>query len=350
MDKSGSRIVAVMLCFSLFLGALIGAELGESVVGGLDTAFAAVNGEPSFAPAPIFEPREVTETAETEASQVSESSVSSTASSKKTKEKKLGKIISQFFTPYNANTEYNNVYVNNQSGEKISIKKLLKEGQSPKVEKNESEPQVLIVHTHATENYMAEEKDYYTEADLERTKEENKSVVGVGEKVAEVLKKGGVGVIHDKTLHDDPSYSGSYSRSAVTVEEYLKKYDSIKVVIDIHRDAVASGDDLVKPVTEIEGKKAAQVMICVGSATGSIVEYPKWRQNLAFGVKLQQTLEVLYPGLARALYLAYERSWNQELSTGSIIIEFGTNANTFEEAAYSGELVGEALLTTFNNS
>ena len=265
-----------------------------------------------------------------------------------TKEKKLGKTIPQFLTPYKANTAYNNIYVNNQSGEKINIKKLIA-GYSSGVEIKSKEPQVLIMHTHATENYVRHEGDYYTKSDTERTSNEQYSVLGVGEKLKEVLESGEISVIHDKTLHDSPSYSGSYNRSAVTVQNYLKKYPSIKVVLDVHRDAIGDGKDLVKPVKEINGKNAAQVMICVGSETGIVDNFPNWRENLKLGLKLQQTMEVMYPGLARALYLSYEHTYNQNLSSGSIIIEFGTNGNSFKEAKYSAELVGKSLVTLFKN-
>ena len=268
--------------------------------------------------------------------------------SENTKEKKLGKVMSQFLSPYNANTSYNNIYVNNQSGKKINIKKLTADFKTG-VELKNARPQVLIMHTHGTENYVKHKGDYYTQSDLVRTSNETQNVIGVGNRLAEVLEKGGVTVLHDKTLHDSPSYSGSYNRAAVTVQNYLKKYPSIKVVLDVHRDAIGSGDDLVKPVTEINGKQAAQVMICVGSETGSIDYFPKWQENLKLGLKLQQTMEVMYPGLARALYLSYEHSYNQDLHKGSIIIEFGTNGNNFEEAEYSATLVGNSLVTLFKN-
>ncbi len=263
-------------------------------------------------------------------------------------EKKQGNIVSQYLSPYNANTSYNNIYVNNQSGEKINIKKLIA-GYSSGVEIKSKEPQVLIMHTHATENYVRHDGDYYFKSDLERTSNEKYSVIGVGEKLKETLENGGISVLHDKTLHDSPSYSGSYNRSAVTVQKYLEKYPSIKVVLDVHRDAFGGEKDLVKPVKEINGKNAAQVMICVGSETGIVDNFPNWRENLKLGLKLQQTMEVMYPGLARALYLSYEHTYNQNLSSGSIIIEFGTNGNNFSEAKYSAELVGKSLVTLFKN-
>lgn len=271
------------------------------------------------------------------------------AQEKSTKnEKKQGKIVSQFLSPYNANTSYNNIYVNNQSGEKINIKKLIS-GYSSDVEIKAKEPQVLIMHTHATENYVRHDGDYYFKSDLQRTSNEKYSVLGVGEKLKETLENGGISVLHDKTLHDSPSYSGSYNRSAVTVQNYLKKYPSIKVVLDVHRDAFGGEKDLIKPVKEVNGKSAAQVMICVGSETGIVDDFPNWRENLKLGLKLQQTMEVMYPGLARALYLSYEHTYNQNLFEGSIIIEFGTNANSFSEAKYSAELVGKALVALFKN-
>ena len=258
--------------------------------------------------------------------------------------KKLGKIIPQFFSPYDtANLHSGKIYVNNRTGIKVDLKKL-RSGFNLKLQEI-SEPQVLIVHTHATENYASRDT-YYTKSDMARTGDESRNVIGVGNEVERVLSKAGIGVIHDKTLHDSPSYSGSYNRSYNTVEKYLKKHPTIKVVLDIHRDAIGEGDDLIKPVVEIKGKKAAQVMVCVGSNTGSVDYFPNWEKNLSFGLALQQNLETLYPGLARALYLAYDRCWNQNLSTGSIIIEFGTNGNTFAEAKHSATLVGNALVAT----
>lgn len=279
-----------------------------------------------------------------EASSTVKKEESSKSTDSKKSGKKIGKIYSQFFSPYTANTAYNNVYLNNQSGVKIDIKKMISTYISPINAKSEK-PQVLIYHTHASENYMTDNSDYYTASDLNRTSNQKKNVIGVGNKIEELLKKGGISVLHDKTLHDNPSYNGSYYRSAVTVEKYLKKYPSIKVVLDIHRDAIGDKDDLVKPVIKVNGKSAAQVMICVGSNTGSVDYYPNWKENLKFGLKLQQTIEVLYPGLARALFLAQDRCYNQNLSKGSLIIEFGTNANTFSEAEYSASLVSKALIS-----
>ena len=264
-----------------------------------------------------------------------------------TDEKVVGKIIEKFITPYTANTSYNNIYLKNSTGLNIDIKELLSSPIGFNVEKN-SDPQVLIMHTHTTESFMLEERDYYTNSDASRRTDPNFNNVRLGQIVCQKLNAAGINTIHDTTTHDYPEYNGSYSRAEKTIKSYLQKYPSIKIVIDMHRDAITSGDsDKVKPVTEINGKKAAQIMLVLGSESGSVTNFPKWKENLKLGVRLQQTLEVKYPTLARSLYFC-SRRYNENLTTGSMIIEMGTDANTIDEVSYSAELLAEALCELLN--
>lgn len=259
----------------------------------------------------------------------------------------VGKIYEQTISPYGAKLSYNNVYIKNTSGATVNIAEELAKGSNIKIKKN-NEPQVLIIHTHATESFMDEERNFYTASDKSRTTDNNKNITHIGEIIAKKLNEAGIVTLQDKTWHDHPSYNGSYSRSAETVKEYLKKYPSIKVVIDLHRDSVAlAGNDRAKPTTEINGKKAAQIMLCMGSETGTVTGHPKWRENLRFAIKYQQTIEALYPGLARALLLRSSK-YNQNLSTGSILLEIGTESNTLKEAEYSAELAADALINLLN--
>ena len=55
----------------------------------------------------------------------------------------------------------------------------------------------------------------------------------------------------------------------------------------------------------------------------------------------------MFPGLTRPVLFDY-RYYNQDLTTGSLLIEMGGHANTLEEAKYSGKLVGQALAALFN--
>lgn len=259
----------------------------------------------------------------------------------------VGSIIDKLFSPNSANTSYNNIFINNKTGVDIDIASELAAGFNLKLNEADS-PQVLIYHTHTTESYMMEDRDYYTDTDQARSTDLTQSVVAVGNVLAQKIEDAGFKVIHDTTVHDYPEYNGSYTRSAETINKYLKENPSVKIIIDLHRDSISSGDkDKVAPTIEINGKKAAQVMLVMGSETGSIKNYPNWKENLHLAMRLQQTMEVMYPSLARSMQLSSGK-FNQNLSSGAMLIEIGTEANTLEEAMYSGELVGTALGSLFN--
>ena len=109
-------------------------------------------------------------------------------------------------------------------------------------ELNDSEPQVLIMHTHETESYEPYTRDFYDSSFTSRTTDDSMNMAAVGDKIAEQLEGAGIGVIHDVTKHDYPSYNGSYDRSRVTALDILAENPSIKVVLDIHRDAIERAD------------------------------------------------------------------------------------------------------------
>jgi len=204
-----------------------------------------------------------------------------------------------------------------------------------------SGPQVLIYHTHGSEAYTQSGANTYEASDSFRTLDKNQNLIRIGSEVASVLNSAGVNTIHSTTLHDSPSYSGAYSRSLAETEDILSKYPSIKVMLDLHRDADSSSDGL-RVCTEIGGKTAAQLEIIVGTDGGGLY-HPNWQKNLLFAVKLHQLLESLYPGLMRPISLRDSR-YNQQLTEGSILIEMGGNGNTIEEALISARILAEALV------
>lgn len=260
-----------------------------------------------------------------------------------TKGKVLGKITEKDLSNSGANTSFQNIYFNNATGTNININQLLNSNINFRVEKNAG-PQVLIYHTHATECYMDKKADYYTDKDKTRTTDKSKNMVAVGEVLANEIEKSGFSVVHDKTLHDYPSYSGSYNNSANTINKTLKKYPSIKIIIDLHRDSIGTKTEKTATTKLINGKSAAQVMLVMGSNTGFIDNHPNWKENLKLATRLQQTFNNKYPGLSRALLLR-SSLYNQNLSKGAMLIEIGTEANTLSEAKYSATLVGKSIVS-----
>ena len=202
-------------------------------------------------------------------------------------------------------------------------------------------PQVLIMHTHTTECFEPCERDAYDSSFNYRTTDSAMNMCRVGDAIAEQLEAAGIGVIHDTTIHDYPSYNGSYERSRKTVTAQLKAHPSIKVVLDIHRDAIGGNGVIQQPTVRIGGKKAAQVMIISGCDDGTM-GMPDCMKNFRFAALLQQQMESDYPGLTRPILFDY-RKYNQDLTTGSLLIEVGTHGNTLDQAVYAGELIGQSL-------
>lgn len=229
----------------------------------------------------------------------------------------------------------------NKSGTAVAMAEVLKQGTGIVLADTDA-PQVLITHTHTTECYLTHDDGVYYVDDETRSHDNRKTVVAVGEAVAEQLRQAGIGVIHDTVIHDEP-YSNAYSASKTEVERLLKQYPTIRVVLDIHRDAIYPDDTTrIKPTAVINGKKAAQVMVMVGMKNTKAVPNPYVKQNLALGAQLQRELHTAYEGLARPMVLADGR-YNQQLRAGSLLIEVGSDVNTAEEAVYAGELLGKGL-------
>ena len=293
---------------------------------------------PSYEETPLKEEAE-SETAESAEASVPEKSTESAAAS--TQSGVEGKVISRYISPYGAGLSFDGVYMKNSTELDINIKELLSSPLSFKIEKSDS-PQVLIIHTHTTETYMTEESDYYTSAFSSRTRDSSKNMVSVGNIVADKLNGAGIKTLHDATEHDYPNYTGSYTRAAETITGYLKKYPTIKVVLDLHRDSIADGSGgKIKPVTQIGGKNAAQVMLVMGN------NFSSWKNNSSLAARYHQTMQVMYPGLARPISL-YNKKYNQNLSNGAMLIEIGTDANTLDEALYGAQLAANALICLLN--
>lgn len=210
------------------------------------------------------------------------------------------------------------------------------------IEFDTPDPQVLIVHTHATESFEPYQRSYFDEDFPSRTQDPTHNTIALGEVLAQTLADNGISVVHDGTLHDYPAYTGSYDRSEETIRAALEEYPSIKIVIDLHRDAIADADGTrIAPVAEIDGKSAAQFMIIAGCDDGRF-NMPDYMENFKLAALLQNTAEAMYPRLARPVLFDY-RNYNQHITTGSLLIEVGSHANSLDEVMYTAELLGEIM-------
>ena len=138
----------------------------------------------------------------------------------------------------------------------------------------------------------------------------------MGTELENQLKLYGYNVLHDKTYHDYPSYTGSYGKSLETVQNLLTTNKDFDVVFDIHRDAIA--DSSYAPTVKIGDEYVSQLMFVIGT-DGSGLEHNNWVQNLRFAIKVQ------------------------EKANAASIIEVGATGNTLEQSNNSMKYLAKVL-------
>ena len=193
------------------------------------------------------------------------------------------------------------------------------------------DPVVLILHTHATESYLPVSSGNY------HSKKEENTVRDVGNTLAKSLEAEGIAVVHDKTLHDSPSYNNSYYRSYETAQALLKKYPTIKCVIDLHRDAISTKGRAA--TVKIKGKVCSKYSYVIGTTAST------YKQNKSFINSLNKVAKASYNGYTgKVLERGY--TYNQNLSTKYLLLEVGYNRNQIEEARNSAHIFGKILADT----
>lgn len=237
------------------------------------------------------------------------------------------------------------IYVANSG--KVSVENATVPAMSPVIMDGGNAPEILIYHSHGTESYTPTAGFEYVESDPFRTTDEGRNILVVGAAMAEVFRQAGYSVIHDTNFHDYPDYNSSYSNSSKTLSTYLQQYPSIKLIFDVHRDALADSNGTpYQLVSQQNGTDVAQVMLVVGS-NGDGYEHPNWRENFALALSIQEGL-LEYGDLARPLTLRSSR-FNQHLSTGALLLEIGGHGNTLEQAIDGGVLFAESVVKTLGN-
>ena len=202
-------------------------------------------------------------------------------------------------------------------------------------------PRVLIVHTHTTESYQNNEG--YEALPNSRTLDPHYNMLAVGDRLAAELEAAGIGVLHDRTLHDHPSYNGAYTSSKAAIKTYLEEYPDICLVLDIHRDAYEdSKGNQLGYTTTYEGEKVAQVMLVVSAFDGDSAD-PKWQENMALALKLQSRLQTTCEGIARPIAIR-STNYNQSLGPRTLLIEMGAAGNTQQEALNATDLLAQSII------
>lgn len=241
-------------------------------------------------------------------------------------------IVTQNPISESSNNEINGVKIKNETDFEINQSIL-------DTELDINKNNILIFHTHTCESYTPTEQYNYQQTGNFRTTDLNFSVARVGDELANYLMGYGFNVIHDKTYHDYPAYTGSYTRSKATVEGILQS-NPTDIIIDLHRDAIGSKSNY-DPSVKIGDEVAAQLMFVIGTNGGGLY-HPNWQSNLKFAIELQQKANEMYPGLFKTMLVRNSR-YNQNLGKAATIIEVGSTGNTLEQCMTSMKYLSKVL-------
>lgn len=199
-----------------------------------------------------------------------------------------------------------------------------------------SKAYVLMYHTHATESYALSKAEDY------RTSVRDYNMVGMGDIIATVLEANNHKVDHVETYHDLPSYNQSYSRSLNTIRKKQEESQNLKVLLDVHRNAVKDDHPQIdkiraKSKTEINGKSVATFSLVIGP------DSENYDKVLSFAKYIKAVSDAIYPGLCTEIIIKPIGRYNQYLSDYSALIELGYHLNTIDEAKEGAKLLGEIL-------
>jgi len=205
--------------------------------------------------------------------------------------------------------------------EYLDAERLLNEDLILNNEEETQGPQILIYHTHASEDFVDSVPG-----------DPSTTIVGAGNRLTELLEGYGFRVLHDTGVYDQER-DNAYEKALPAVEQILKENPSIEVVIDLHRDEMANDRRLVM---DLQGRPTARFMFFNGlsylrkQGEISYLENPYILDNLAFSFQAQVLANEYYPGLTRKIYLKAYR-YNMHLCPKSMLIELGAQNNTVEE-------------------
>ncbi|MBQ4259806.1 MAG: stage II sporulation protein P [Lachnospiraceae bacterium] len=217
--------------------------------------------------------------------------------------------------------------------DRLNVYRLMEQDMT--VDKNVKVPQILIFHTHSMEGYADSGEG-----------EENTGIMGVGEKLADILRERyGYNVLHHEGRYDVDGRNDAYTNALPEIAGILEDNPSIEVVIDLHRDEMPEGKRLVM---DVDGKPTARFMFFNGLSrtkkTGDIdyLYNKNLDKNLAFSFQMQLKAAEYYPGLTRKIYLKGYR-YNMHLAPKYLLIELGAQNNTLEEAMNACEPLAHVL-------
>lgn len=183
------------------------------------------------------------------------------------------------------------------------------------------DPIIYIYNTHETETYSNEG---YKELNI------TPSVKDASFLLQKYLKDEGIDSLVEESSFTDMlvannwSYENLYKVSRIYLENTIKRYENIKLYIDLHRDSIKKN----LSTTTIGDKKYAKVLFVVG------ISNENYEKNLKTAQRLNEIITKNYDisrGILKKTSANANGIYNQDLNANIVLIEIGGYQNTYEE-------------------
>ena len=133
------------------------------------------------------------------------------------------------------------------------------------------------------------------------------------------------------------NHASRYKASREFITKDITANNSLKLIIDLHRDSIPKAKSTVK----INNKSCAKIVFVIGN------EYDTYEQNLDLTNKLNNMIKEKYPALTRGVLIkggdGNNGVYNQDLSPKITLIEIGSDTNTIDEVLNTIELISPII-------
>ena len=194
-----------------------------------------------------------------------------------------------------------------------------------------SEPLVYIYNSHQSEKYTSSHE------------QENPTVLLAAYNLQKALSNLNINcIVEEQNIVEfmrinNMQYYQSYEASRYFLLDTIEKYPSIKLFIDLHRDA-ANHDTYTATINEI---KYAKIMFVIGK------DNQNYRDNYKIANAINNIIIQKYPDLSKGILekqgVGVNGIYNQDINSNIILIELGSNENTFEEINNTINILSQAI-------
>ncbi|AWE07349.1 stage II sporulation protein P [Lysinibacillus sp. 2017] len=203
---------------------------------------------------------------------------------------------------------------------------------------DDKNPVVFIYHTHNHESYLPEHNITQFGEPFSPTK----NVTLVGKALSEALKENNINSVYSETdifemlQEQNLTFNDAYTISREVVQDAVNKYNSIKMVFDIHRDSEKRTTTTIK----IDGINYARIGFVVSKTSDN------YEKNKAFANRIHEKLEQLYPGLSKGVSekgVNPRNTYNQDVYDQAALLNIGGVENTLEESYRTTNALAKAI-------